>query len=72
MRASRQLRTRAISKRQATKESAPESAKPEGYRSSQTDGFSSIDRVSRRWEHGEHNPFHDMPIVMGFRPNEEN
>lgn len=48
-----------------------EGEKPEGYRYSQTDGYASVERVSRRFEYGERSRRADMPIVFGFRPNEE-
>lgn len=69
MRAPRTLRARA--KRAPEKTEAAETAPPEGYRHSQTDGWASTERVDRRFEYGEHSNRLDMPIVFGFRPNEE-
>lgn len=69
MRASRTLRARA--KRATEKPETSEQEKPEGYRHSQTDGWAATERVDRRYEYGEHSHLRDMPIVFGFRPNEE-
>lgn len=70
MRAPRALRIRAALRKTSTKPAAVEPAKkPEGYRSSPTDGYSSTDRVSRRFESDD--GYFYTPIVMGFRPNQE-
>lgn len=70
MKPSRMLRVRAQARKSPTPKAAVEADdKPTTYFA--TSGSSVAERVSRRFEHGEHSWSHDMPIVMGFRPNEE-
>lgn len=68
MRAPRSLREKA---KQKTPAPTPAAATlPEGYRHSQTDGFSSAERAAtRRFDHGERDQWHDMPVIMGFTRN---
>lgn len=63
----RSLRNR---KSKARTETAEPEKKPEGYRHSQTDGWSSVERAPRRYYEAERTGFYN-PIVFGFRPNEE-
>lgn len=67
LKASRQLRNRAATRRQTP---ATQAEPPTGYRYSQTDGWSTTTlSPARRYEYGETSRVQDMPIVMGFTPN---
>lgn len=70
MKPSRQLRERAKGRKSAADAPEADEPKPEGYRYAQTDGYSSTDRVSRDYEHWDAS-YQVVPVVMGFRPNEE-